>query len=108
MAAFATGVHYMEWTEAVYRSAATGQAVYLPLQARGSTPQLPGGQCRPFGQRLQFGPHDGWVNPGIERALREPAVSAGHGQFNLMRGVRGGEAPVHFYGVLVAPVLPRL
>ena len=35
----------------VYRSAATGQAVYLPLQARGSTPQLPGGQCRPFGQR---------------------------------------------------------
>ena len=31
MAAFETGVHYMEWTEAVYRSAATGQAVYLPL-----------------------------------------------------------------------------
>ena len=78
MAAFETGVHYMEWTEAVYRSAATGQAVYLPLQARGSTPQLPGGQCRSFGQYLQFGPHDGWVNPGIERALREPAVSAGH------------------------------
>ena len=31
MAAFETGVHYMEWTEAVYRRAATGQAVYLPL-----------------------------------------------------------------------------
>ena len=29
MATFETGVHYMEWTEAVYRSAATGQA--LPL-----------------------------------------------------------------------------
>jgi hypothetical protein len=24
-------VHYMEWTEAVIRSAQTGQAVYLPL-----------------------------------------------------------------------------
>ena len=43
MAAFETGVHYMGWTEAVYRSVVTGQAVYLPLQARGSTPQLPGG-----------------------------------------------------------------
>ncbi len=31
MAPFAVGVHYMEWTEAVYRSAQTGQAVYLPL-----------------------------------------------------------------------------
>jgi hypothetical protein len=31
MAAFETGVHYMGWTEAVYRSAVTGQAVYLPL-----------------------------------------------------------------------------
>jgi predicted dehydrogenase len=31
MAPFETGVHYMEWTEAVYRSAQTGQAVYLPL-----------------------------------------------------------------------------
>lgn len=31
MVAFETGVHYMEWTEAVYRSAQTGQAVYLPL-----------------------------------------------------------------------------
>ncbi len=31
MAPFATGVHYMEWTEAVYRSSQTGQAVYLPL-----------------------------------------------------------------------------
>jgi predicted dehydrogenase len=31
MVAFETGVHYMEWTEAVYRSAKTGQAVYLPL-----------------------------------------------------------------------------
>lgn len=31
MVAFETGVHYMEWTEAVYRSAMTGQAVYLPL-----------------------------------------------------------------------------
>ena len=30
MVAFETGVHYMEWTEAVYRSAMTGQAVYLP------------------------------------------------------------------------------
>ena len=28
---FETGVHYMEWTEAVVRSAQTGQAVYLPL-----------------------------------------------------------------------------
>ena len=31
MVAFETGVHYMEWTEAVIRSATTGQAVYLPL-----------------------------------------------------------------------------
>jgi predicted dehydrogenase len=31
MATFETGVHYMEWTEAVHRSARTGQAVYLPL-----------------------------------------------------------------------------
>ncbi len=31
MVPFETGVHYMEWTEAVYRSAQTGQAVYLPL-----------------------------------------------------------------------------
>ena len=31
MVAFETGVHYMEWTEAVIRSAMTGQAVYLPL-----------------------------------------------------------------------------
>jgi len=31
MVAFETGVHYMEWTEAVIRSAQTGQAVYLPL-----------------------------------------------------------------------------
>ena len=31
MATFATGVHYMEWTEAVYRSSQSGQAVYLPL-----------------------------------------------------------------------------
>ncbi len=31
MATFATGVHYMEWTEAVHRSSQTGQAVYLPL-----------------------------------------------------------------------------
>jgi predicted dehydrogenase len=31
MATFETGVHYMEWTEAVHRSAQTGQAVYLPL-----------------------------------------------------------------------------
>ena len=31
MAPFETGVHYMEWTEAVYRSSQTGQAVYLPL-----------------------------------------------------------------------------
>lgn len=30
MAPFETGVHYMEWTEAVIRSAQTGQAVYLP------------------------------------------------------------------------------
>ncbi len=29
MAPFETGVHYMEWTEAVYRSSQTGQAVYL-------------------------------------------------------------------------------
>ena len=35
MVAFETGVHYMEWTEAVYRSAMTGQAVYLPLLAAG-------------------------------------------------------------------------
>lgn len=31
MAPFETGVHYMEWTEAVYRSSQTGQAMYLPL-----------------------------------------------------------------------------
>ena len=31
MAPFQTGVHYMEWTEAVYRSSQTGQAVYLPV-----------------------------------------------------------------------------
>ena len=31
MVAFETGVHYMEWSEAVHRSAMTGQAVYLPL-----------------------------------------------------------------------------
>jgi predicted dehydrogenase len=33
MVPFETGVHYMEWTEAVYRSAQTGQAVYLPLES---------------------------------------------------------------------------
>lgn len=31
MVDFETGTHYMEWTEAVWRSAQTGQAVYLPL-----------------------------------------------------------------------------
>ena len=31
MVPFETGVQYMEWTEAVVRSAQTGQAVYLPL-----------------------------------------------------------------------------
>lgn len=31
MVPFETGVHYMEWTEAVIRSAHTGQAIYLPL-----------------------------------------------------------------------------
>ena len=31
MVPFETGVHYMEWTEAVIRSAQTGQAIYLPL-----------------------------------------------------------------------------
>ena len=31
MVPFETGAHYMEWTEAVVRSAHTGQAVYLPL-----------------------------------------------------------------------------
>jgi predicted dehydrogenase len=31
MVPFETGVHYMEWTEAVIRSAQTGQAMYLPL-----------------------------------------------------------------------------
>ena len=31
MVAFETGVHYMEWTEAVHRSSQTGQTVYLPL-----------------------------------------------------------------------------
>ncbi len=31
MVAFETGVHYMEWTEAVHRSALEGRAVYLPL-----------------------------------------------------------------------------
>ncbi|ETW92992.1 MAG: hypothetical protein ETSY1_41205 [Candidatus Entotheonella factor] len=31
MVPFETGVHYMEWTEAVFRSAQTGQAVHLPL-----------------------------------------------------------------------------
>jgi predicted dehydrogenase len=33
MNTFEIGVHYMEWTEAVHRSATTGQAVHLPLQA---------------------------------------------------------------------------
>lgn len=31
MVPFETGVHYMEWTEAVIRSSQTGQAIYLPL-----------------------------------------------------------------------------
>ena len=31
MVPFETGVHYMEWTEAVIRSAQTGQAIVLPL-----------------------------------------------------------------------------
>ena len=31
MVAFETGVHYMEWSEAVHRSSMSGQAVYLPL-----------------------------------------------------------------------------
>lgn len=31
MNTFEIGVHYMEWTEAVHRSAKSGQAVYLPL-----------------------------------------------------------------------------
>ena len=31
MVPFETGVHYMEWTEAVSRSAQTGQAIHLPL-----------------------------------------------------------------------------
>lgn len=31
MVAFETEVHYMEWTEAVVRSAQTGQEVYLSL-----------------------------------------------------------------------------
>jgi len=31
MVPFESGVHYMEWTEAVIRSAQTGQAIYLPL-----------------------------------------------------------------------------
>ncbi len=31
MVPFETGVHYMEWTEAVFRSAQSGQAVHLPL-----------------------------------------------------------------------------
>ena len=31
MVAFDTGVHYMEWSEAVHRSAQTGQAIYLPF-----------------------------------------------------------------------------
>ena len=31
MVPFETGVHYMEWTEAVYRSSQTGEVVYLPL-----------------------------------------------------------------------------
>ncbi len=31
MTTFETGVRYMEWTEAVHRSAASGTAVSLPL-----------------------------------------------------------------------------
>ena len=31
MVAFETGVHYIDWTEAVVRSAQTGQEVYLSL-----------------------------------------------------------------------------
>ena len=31
MVPFESGVHYMEWTEAVHQSAQSGQAVYLPL-----------------------------------------------------------------------------
>ena len=49
MVAFETGVRCMEWTEAVYRSAMTGQAIYLPLWARTSTPQLPFGRHRRAG-----------------------------------------------------------
>lgn len=33
MNTFEIGTHYMEWTEAVHRSATTGQAVHLPLPA---------------------------------------------------------------------------
>ena len=33
MNTFEIGVHYMEWTEAVHRSASNGHAVHLPLQA---------------------------------------------------------------------------
>jgi hypothetical protein len=31
MLTFEAGVHYMEFTEAVYRSSQTGEAVHLPL-----------------------------------------------------------------------------
>ena len=31
MVPFETGVHYMEWSEAVHHSSMSGQAVYLPL-----------------------------------------------------------------------------
>jgi predicted dehydrogenase len=31
MVPFESGAHYMEWTEAVYRSSQTGEAVFLPL-----------------------------------------------------------------------------
>jgi len=31
MVPFETGVHYMEWTEAVIRSSQTGRAISLPL-----------------------------------------------------------------------------
>ncbi len=33
MATFETGVRYMEWTEAIYRSAESDRAIYLPLDA---------------------------------------------------------------------------
>ena len=48
MNTFEIGVRYMEWTEAIYRSAESGRAVSLPLTA-----------CEVFCRRLAAAPIGG-------------------------------------------------